>query len=130
MIAPGHAIEVLLITLSMRMRVIPVQSGRLIRSAYPQCSATIHPAWQSSSETIIPRCIGRYMQTTMKMKVRHAFMQGPSTQTSEELLDIWLMYSNHIAPPGAHTYYWRNFTAFKDKRSLTSCRIVDGFKFD
>src|SRR5580704_9284017 len=27
-------------------------------------------------------------------------MQGPSTQTSEELLDIWLTYSNRITPPG------------------------------
>ncbi len=111
----------------MRMRVIPVQSGRLIRR-------NIHGVVQrftrhgNHRQNIIPRSIWRYMQT-MKMKVRHVHarpLHADLGRTLGHLVEIIQLNRSARHRP----YYGRIFMPFKNKRSLTCCRIVDSLKLE
>src|SRR5258708_39882516 len=66
---------------------------------------------------------------TMEMKVRHVHTRAVHAElgrTRGHLVDIFQPNRSARHRP----YYWRNFMSFKDKRSLTCCRVVDSSKLE
>src|SRR5580658_10376974 len=106
----------------------------LVSSLHPLprlCSGLI--SWRSVGPTFlnyefISGSIWRYMQT-MEMKVRHIHagaVHADLRKTPGHLVAVFqLNHSTRHRP-----YHGRNFMTFKDKCSLTCCRIVDSPKLE